>query len=167
MFSFFQSTWVKRQPVRQKVPIFTVSPAECGIASGRVLSVLRQESDTACRNGVGMLGPLVFALSGFCPYIGNYAMKIDADEVRRVAALSRLALTDAEVDRFAAQLSSILDYVSKLNELDTDGVEPTSHVMPLSAPLREDLPERPLSREAALANGPAHDEFAFIVPRVI
>ncbi|NUN15811.1 MAG: Asp-tRNA(Asn)/Glu-tRNA(Gln) amidotransferase subunit GatC [Myxococcales bacterium] len=94
-------------------------------------------------------------------------MKIDADEVRRIAALSRLALTGAEVERFATQLSSILDYVSKLNELPTEGVEPTSHVMPLSTPLRDDVAARPLTREAALANGPSHDEFAFIVPRVI
>jgi aspartyl-tRNA(Asn)/glutamyl-tRNA(Gln) amidotransferase subunit C len=85
-------------------------------------------------------------------------MKIDAQEVTRIAALAHLALSEAEVERFTGQLDAILAYVAKLDELDTSDV---------SQPLREDAPHTSLDREAALANAPEHDEFAFIVPRVV
>jgi aspartyl-tRNA(Asn)/glutamyl-tRNA(Gln) amidotransferase subunit C len=88
-------------------------------------------------------------------------------EVERVAALARLSLSDAEAGRMAAELDSILDYVETLEAVDTAGVEPTSHVMPLATPLREDRPEPPLDPELALANAPESDGSAFVVPRVI
>jgi aspartyl-tRNA(Asn)/glutamyl-tRNA(Gln) amidotransferase subunit C len=94
-------------------------------------------------------------------------MKIDAQEVTRIAALAHLALSEAEVERFTGQLDAILAYVAKLDELDTSDVEPTTHAIPVSQPLREDAPHTSLDREAALANAPEHDEFAFIVPRVV
>ena len=94
-------------------------------------------------------------------------MKIDADEVRRIAKLAHLALSPEEVDRFAGQLDAILAYVEKLGELDTDGVEPTTHAIPVAQPLRPDVPRPSLTREEALRNAPERDEFTFIVPRVV
>lgn len=94
-------------------------------------------------------------------------MKIDADEVRRIARLAHLALRDDEVERFAGQLDAILAYVQKLDQLDTSDVEPTTHAIPVAQPLRPDEPGVSLTREQALKNAPERDEFTFIVPRVV
>ena len=94
-------------------------------------------------------------------------MKITPEEVRHVAWLARLALSDEQVERLAGQLDAILTYVDKLNELDTSEVEPTAHVAQFAQPLRSDEPREVLDRSRALEAAPEHDEFAFIVPRVI
>ncbi|GAG57610.1 unnamed protein product [marine sediment metagenome] len=64
--------------------------------------------------------------------------KIDQAQVRKVAKLSRLDLTEAEVEEFTGQLSAILEYVEKMNELDTTNVEPLAHCLPVSNVFRED-----------------------------
>ena len=92
---------------------------------------------------------------------------ITRDEVERVAALARLLLSDEEAERMAAELDTILGYVETLERLDTAGVEPTSHVIPLATPLRQDRAEAPLDPELALANAPAREGSAFVVPKVI
>ncbi len=81
-----------------------------------------------------------------------------------MARLSRLRLTDQEVDSLAGELSSILDHVDRLAEVDIDGVEPTSHVVPLENVLRDDLPRPSLSRETALSQAPDPHDGAFRVP---
>ena len=93
--------------------------------------------------------------------------KITEQQVREVAQLSRLNLTDEEVSGFASQLSSILAYVDKLNELDTDGVEPLAHCLPVSNVFRLDSPGKPLDRQRALQNAPHRDEQFFRVPPVL
>ena len=89
------------------------------------------------------------------------------EEVERAAALARLSLDQAELERLAGEIDSILAYVAALAKVDTEGVPPTSHVVPLPTPLRADVPEVPLAVELALANAPERDGSAFVVPKVI
>jgi aspartyl-tRNA(Asn)/glutamyl-tRNA(Gln) amidotransferase subunit C len=89
---------------------------------------------------------------------------IDRDQVLHVARLARLELTDDELDRMAGELSTILDHVEQMNELDLDGVEPTSHVVALENVLRPDEPRPSWPREAVLEPAPDPDEGAFRVP---
>ena len=95
------------------------------------------------------------------------AKKIDQDQVRKVAKLSRLDLTEAEVEEFTGQLSAILDYVEKMNELDTSGVEPLAHCLPVSNVLREDVAKESLGTEKVLANAPQRDDEFFKVPKIL
>jgi aspartyl-tRNA(Asn)/glutamyl-tRNA(Gln) amidotransferase subunit C len=89
---------------------------------------------------------------------------IDRDQVLHVARLSRLALSDEELERMPAELSKILEHVEKMDELDLEGVEPTSHVVELQNVLRDDEPRPCLSREQALAGAPDVAEGGFRVP---
>ena len=97
-------------------------------------------------------------------------MKITEKEVRYVAALANLTLTDAEVARFQSELDGILEHMDKLKEIDTAGVEPMAQVIfPAAdtATLRDDIPRPPLGNEAALANAPQRGAGYFKVPKVI
>jgi aspartyl-tRNA(Asn)/glutamyl-tRNA(Gln) amidotransferase subunit C len=89
---------------------------------------------------------------------------IDREQVLHVARLARLRLTDDEVERMAGELSKILDYVETMNELDLEGVEPTSHVVDLTNVLREDVPRPSLDRETGLEQAPDATESGFRVP---
>ena len=89
---------------------------------------------------------------------------IERDQVLHVARLARLRLTEQEVDKMARELSSVLDHIEKIGELDLDDVEPTSHVVPLENVLRADQPRPSLARERALADAPAPVEGGFGVP---
>lgn len=93
--------------------------------------------------------------------------KIDETQVRKVAKLSRLDLSDSEVEEFTGQLEAILAYVDKLSELNTDDVEPLAHCLPLSNCLREDVVTESLGAEAALANAPQRDGEFFKVPKIL
>jgi len=95
------------------------------------------------------------------------ATKIDEAQVRKVAKLARLELTDAEVGQFSGQLSAILDYVEKMNELDTDAIEPLAHCLPISNVFREDRAKESLGTEKALANAPQTDGEFFKVPKIL
>jgi len=94
-------------------------------------------------------------------------MPLSKDDVLKVGTLSRIRLTDEEVERFAGQLSSILDYVGKLNELDTSGVEPLAHALPIHNVLREDEPRPGLDPQRAIGGAPESADMFFRVPRVI
>jgi len=89
---------------------------------------------------------------------------IDRDQVLHVARLARLRLSDDEVDRMIGELSQILEHVEKMDELDLDGVEPTSHVVALQNVLREDVPRDCLPRERALEQAPDPADGGFRVP---
>ena len=95
------------------------------------------------------------------------AKKIDETQVRRVAKLARLDLTADEVARFSTQLSAILGYVEKLNELDTDSVEPLAHCLPIHNVFREDVVTESLDTALALENAPQHFESFFKVPKIL
>ncbi len=99
-------------------------------------------------------------------------MAIDAKVVRHVARLARLALTAAEEERFAAQLSSVLGYIAQLEQVDVSRVSPLSFAGDAAAAgaestLRADEVLPGLPREEALRAAPAHDARAFLVPRII
>lgn len=94
-------------------------------------------------------------------------MKITADEVLYVARLARLEVPAAEVEPTTRQLDRILCYVDKLNELNTDGVKPTTHALAVTNAFRDDEVRPSLPQETALANGPRQNGEAFVVPKVI
>lgn len=94
-------------------------------------------------------------------------MKITRKEVEHVAHLARLHLGSEELDLMTEQLDMILSYVAKLEELDTEGIEPTTHAFSISNAFREDIVEPSLDQDTALENGPDHNDDSFIVPRVI
>ena len=93
--------------------------------------------------------------------------RLTDEQVRHVAKLSRLNLTDDQIHRFAGQLSDILGYVAKLNELDVDGIEPMAHAMDITNVLRDDNPQQPMGVEAVLANAPDKFPPFFKVPKVL
>ncbi|MNJ41303.1 Aspartyl/glutamyl-tRNA(Asn/Gln) amidotransferase subunit C [compost metagenome] len=94
-------------------------------------------------------------------------MSIESKDVEHVARLARLNLTDEERELFTEQLSAILKYAEKLNELDTDDVEPTTHVLPLSNVMRDDVVEESLSQEKVFRNAPEEEDGQFKVPAVL
>jgi aspartyl-tRNA(Asn)/glutamyl-tRNA(Gln) amidotransferase subunit C len=89
---------------------------------------------------------------------------IDHEQVLHVARLARLELSDDDVEQMADELSSILDHVERISELDLDGVEPTTHVVALENVLRPDEPRPSLPREKALEPAPDPADGAFRVP---
>ncbi len=93
--------------------------------------------------------------------------KIDQAQVKKVAKLSRLQLSDAEVDEFTHQLSAVLGYMEKLNELDTTDVEPLAHCLPITNVFREDKIKESLGTEKTLANAPQRDGDFFKVPKIL
>jgi aspartyl-tRNA(Asn)/glutamyl-tRNA(Gln) amidotransferase subunit C len=87
--------------------------------------------------------------------------------VEHLAQLARLSLSEEEKRRFSAQLDGILEYVGRLNELDTSAVEPTSHVLSINTVVREDIPGDSLPLEEALRNAPDRSDAFYRVPRII
>jgi aspartyl-tRNA(Asn)/glutamyl-tRNA(Gln) amidotransferase subunit C len=94
-------------------------------------------------------------------------MAITEDQVRYVAHLSRLNLSDEEVETFGQQLDEIISYVEKLNELDTSDVEPMIHAADVENVFRDDEAGESLSRREALRNAPDDAEGCFKVPRIL
>jgi aspartyl-tRNA(Asn)/glutamyl-tRNA(Gln) amidotransferase subunit C len=89
------------------------------------------------------------------------------EEVRWVAHLARLELSDAELPAMARHLSAILEYVDQLQKLDTQGVEPLAHALDIHNVFREDVPAPSLPVDAALANAPARKGDFYSVPAVL
>jgi aspartyl-tRNA(Asn)/glutamyl-tRNA(Gln) amidotransferase subunit C len=94
-------------------------------------------------------------------------MALTRDEVAKVAVLARLRLSPEELDTFTHQLSSIIDYVAQLQELDTHDVEPLAHGVEVRNVFRDDVRGAALPRDAALANAPARNDHSFLVPPVL
>jgi len=88
-------------------------------------------------------------------------------EVEHVAELAHLGITEAEAEKFSGQLSQLLDYFSRLSEIDTEGVPPTSHTLPLQNVSRRDEPRPSFDREAILANAPLRGGDYFRVRKVL
>ncbi len=93
--------------------------------------------------------------------------KITLKDVEHVARLSRLELSEAEKERMRQELDSILAYIDKLRALDTEGVEPTSHAVPMVNVLRPDTPRPSFPQEDMLANAPERSGEFFRVPKII
>jgi len=94
-------------------------------------------------------------------------MRISKKKIEHIASLARLHLSEEEKELFSSQLSSILEYMEKLNELDTNDIEPTSHVLPLSNVMKDDMLKPSIPREKALMNAPDHTDKFFRVPKII
>ncbi len=93
-------------------------------------------------------------------------MHLTQEEVRHVAELAKLRLTEAEIEQYTQQLSAVLDYAERLQEVDTSSVPPTPYVLSLSNVMRADEPEPCLSNAVALANAPDSDDGFFRVRAV-
>ncbi len=93
--------------------------------------------------------------------------RVDRSDVERVAALARLELGEGEAQEMVRHLEAVLDYVETLRNVDTEGVEATSHVIPLETPFRADRADVRIEPEGAVANAPSRDGFAFVVPKVL
>ncbi|MDN3579842.1 Asp-tRNA(Asn)/Glu-tRNA(Gln) amidotransferase subunit GatC [Mucilaginibacter flavus] len=94
-------------------------------------------------------------------------MTIDKDTVEKVAHLARLELSETEKENMIEDMSKILDFMAKLNELDTTGVEPLVYMTDGANVLREDVVKQQITHEEALKNAPKHDEDYFLVAKVI
>jgi aspartyl-tRNA(Asn)/glutamyl-tRNA(Gln) amidotransferase subunit C len=92
---------------------------------------------------------------------------IDPKEVREIAQLARLRLSEPEVLRLADELGAILGYIKELDQVDTLGVEPMTHAVPFDCPLRPDVVGPMLSPDEALANAPRREGTLFVVPRIV
>ena len=93
--------------------------------------------------------------------------QLTLDQVARVAFLARLELSGAETQRLTTELNGILGQFERLQELDTNGIAPTSHSLPLQNVFREDQIRPSLTREAATANAPEKRDGNFIVPQIM
>ncbi len=98
---------------------------------------------------------------------GEGAMKIGVKDVEYVARLARLSLSDEEKGEFTTQLDDILTYMDKLNEVDTKGVESTSHVISIKNVLRDDKVRESLPPEPSLKNAPEAEKAFYKVPKII
>ena len=94
-------------------------------------------------------------------------MPLTPDVVRRFADLARLELSEAEIEQYCGQLSAILDYAARLQAIDTDGIPPTSSVLPPISILREDVPMKGLTREDILKIAPRTEKGQYRVPPIL
>ena len=94
-------------------------------------------------------------------------MALSREEVRKVALLARLELTEEELEMQAKHINNLLTQFEALQQLDVTGVEPTSHAFPVYNVLREDVSRPSLSRESVLANAPEQREGCFVVPSIL
>lgn len=93
--------------------------------------------------------------------------RISIEEVKHVAHLARLAITEDEAVNFQKQLDAIITFSEQLSELDTENVEPTSHVLDIKNVLREDVSKEGLPQELVLKNAPDHQDGQIKVPPII
>ncbi|SIS65545.1 Asp-tRNA(Asn)/Glu-tRNA(Gln) amidotransferase subunit GatC [Salimicrobium flavidum] len=93
--------------------------------------------------------------------------RISEDQVKHVANLARLSITEDEAKTFTKQLDDIITYAEQLNELDTEGVEPTTHVLDLKNVMRKDEPKDWIKKEDALKNAPDQQDGQFKVPSIM
>lgn len=94
-------------------------------------------------------------------------MSISKEQVLHVAKLARLKLTDSEAENLTVDMESIIGFADKLNELDTEGVVPTAHAIPMSNAFREDVVVPSLNNELIVKNAPHAEDGCFVVPRVM
>lgn len=93
--------------------------------------------------------------------------RISTEQVKHVANLARLAITEEETEKFTKQLDAIITFAEQLNELDTENIEPTSHVLDMKNVLREDIPQKGLPQQEVLKNAPEHQDGQIKVPSIL
>ena len=91
---------------------------------------------------------------------------ISKDDARHVAKLAELEFDDSELDKITSQLDKIIGHVAKISQVDTTGVEPTSHTLNISNVYREDVKKPSLSSQEALSNAPEERDGGFLVPKI-
>lgn len=94
-------------------------------------------------------------------------MAIDMKEVEHIALLARINISEEEKAEFAEQMNLILQYIEKLNELDTSGIEPLYHILPIYNVFREDHAVESPARDELLANAPQQEDGYYKVPRIL
>ena len=94
-------------------------------------------------------------------------MKISEDEVKHIASLAKLELNDSEIEKYAKDLGEIAEFVEKLNEVKTDGVKPTAHILDIKNVFRKDEKKESFDREEILKNAPSKDAGCISVPKVV
>jgi len=94
-------------------------------------------------------------------------MKLDVGNVRKIASLARLSVTDAEAEAYVTHMNRMLDYVAQLSEVDTSKVPALEHAVEMDTPLRDDVVRRPFDVVRGLENAPAAELNMFRVPKVI
>jgi len=94
-------------------------------------------------------------------------MKVTRETIEHVANLARLNISEQEKEKITLEMENIINYMDKLNELDTTGIKAMEHVIPMKNVLREDKVEKSFDREKILANAPLHDNGFFKVPKVV
>jgi aspartyl-tRNA(Asn)/glutamyl-tRNA(Gln) amidotransferase subunit C len=129
----------------------------------KIISII-QAGEHCCQTPRFVIHSLLHSLPLYLEFI---VMKITVADVEHVARLARLELGEEEKNLFAGQMDAILGYVEKLKELDTDGILPTSHAVPMENAFREDLAKPSIGIENALANAPDRVESFYRVPTVI
>jgi aspartyl-tRNA(Asn)/glutamyl-tRNA(Gln) amidotransferase subunit C len=93
--------------------------------------------------------------------------RISTDQVKHVANLARLAITEEDAALFTSQLDAIISFAEQLNEVDTENVKPTSHVLDMKNIMREDISEKGLSNEEVVKNAPDHADGYIRVPSIL
>lgn len=104
---------------------------------------------------------------GFAELIEDVIVELSREEVRQIAELAKLDLTEDEVEVFTKQLSEIIEYFNHLSDVDTSHIPPTASVLPLKNVLREDNPQEPLSPDEVVANAPDSRDAQFQVSAVL
>lgn len=94
-------------------------------------------------------------------------MSVDADTVRRVAHLARIAVAEDEIENLRGELNAILAFVEQLGEVNVEGVEPMTSVTPMAIKMREDVVNDGGIADDIIANAPAHENHFFVVPKVV
>lgn len=94
-------------------------------------------------------------------------MSVTVDEVRKIANLARLDLSETEIERLAGDLSRILEFSRSISEIDTSAIPPTSHVLPIVDVLRDDERRPSIERSEALASAPRADDACFVAPKIV
>lgn len=91
---------------------------------------------------------------------------ITKEDVKHVAKLARLELTEEEIDKYSTQLGSILEYVQQMNEVDTTGIEPMPHAIPVTNVMRDDVVKYEQTKEELMKNAPYEEDGFFRVPKI-
>lgn len=94
-------------------------------------------------------------------------MKITKEQVEHVAGLARLNLTEEEKEKLTVEMENLIVFADKLNELDTTGIEPTAHAIPMNNVFRDDVVEPSYPREKILANAPSQEDGCLKVPKIV
>jgi aspartyl-tRNA(Asn)/glutamyl-tRNA(Gln) amidotransferase subunit C len=94
-------------------------------------------------------------------------MALSEDQVRHVAVLARIGLTDEQISTLAGELSGILEHIEKIGELDLEGVEPMAHAVDVENVMRPDQNRAGMTQAEALMNAPAAEDGAFVIPRIV